>query len=160
MHASDPRQPEPKRSHLSSRNAGGRQGERPHQGRAGRRDIVRRTVVDVNERRIARGLLGVARDLVARVVERGLHLSDAAELLRSLRSQPAWNPAPPPIATVTLAEIYATQGHKARALAVLDTVLHNEPDHAIARQLRDKVAIRTRRRASAPARDRRRTTRR
>src|SRR4051812_39841923 len=104
-------------------------------------EIVRRTVVDVNERRMARGLLGVARDLVARVVERGLHLSDAAELLRSLRSQPAWNPAPPPIATVTLAEIYATQGHKARALAVLDTVLQNEPDHAIARQLRDKVAI-------------------
>jgi len=105
-------------------------------------EIVRRTVSDPIQRRLARGLLGVARDLVARVVERGLHLPNAAALIRDLR--PAAPPAPPrpPIATVTLAEIYAGQGHKARALGVLDQVLAREPDHAAARALRDRIAAR------------------
>ena len=49
-------------------------------------EIVRRTVDDPIERRIARGLLGVARDLVARVVERGLHLPEAAALIRGTRA--------------------------------------------------------------------------
>ena len=41
-------------------------------------EILRRSVSDPIERRMVRGLLGIARDLVARVVERGLHLPDAA----------------------------------------------------------------------------------
>src|SRR5690242_1459191 len=102
-------------------------------------EIVKRSVVDPIERRLARGLLGVARDLVARVVERGLHLPDAAALIRGLQ-QVTLTPVTPPIATVTLAEIYAGQGHRARALAVLDEVLANEPEHAAARAMRDKVA--------------------
>jgi hypothetical protein len=106
-------------------------------------EIVRRTVADPIERRIARGLLGVARDLVARIVERGLHLPDAAALIRSI-ARPSATPTKPPIATVTLAEIYAAQGHHARALAVLDEVLDKEDDHEAARALRDQIA------ASAP----------
>src|SRR5690349_1750627 len=85
-------------------------------------EIVRRTVSDPIERRSARGFLGVARDLVARVVERGLHLPEAAALIRGTE-RPAWIPVKPPIATVTLAGIYAEQGHRSRALGVLDEVL-------------------------------------
>ena len=102
-------------------------------------EIVKRTVADPIERRLARGLLGVARDLVARVVERGLHLPDAAALIRGLH-QVTLTPVTPPIATVTLAEIYAGQGHRARALTVLDEVLAKEPEHAAARALRERVA--------------------
>jgi hypothetical protein len=102
-------------------------------------EIVKRTIADPTERRLARGLLGAARDLVARVVERGLHLPDAAAIIRGL-SHVTLTPVTPPIATVTLAEIYAGQGHRRRALAVLDEVLANEPDHDAARVLRDKVA--------------------
>jgi hypothetical protein len=102
-------------------------------------EIVRRTIADPIERRIARGLLGVARDLVARVVERGLHLPEAAAMIRGTE-RPSWIPAKSPIATVTLAEIYAAQGHRARALSVLDEVLESEADHAAARDLRDEIA--------------------
>src|SRR5882762_11279415 len=102
-------------------------------------EIVRRTVSDPIERRIARGLLGVARDLVARIVERGLHLPDAAARIRG-SERPSWIPPKPPIATVTLAEIYAKQGHRGRALSVLDEVLEAEADHAAARTMRDAIA--------------------
>jgi hypothetical protein len=84
----------------------------------------------------ARGFFGRARDLLARVVEKGLHLPEAAEIIR------AAGPSPPPprtvtsaLPTVTLAEIYATQGHKARAVETLRKVLEAEPDHAAARGL-------------------------
>jgi len=103
-------------------------------------EILRRSVSDPIERRMVRGLLGIARDLVARVVERGLHLPDAAAVIRSVRAPASWSAPKPPIATVTLAEIYAAQGHRTRALSVLDEVLTNEEDHAAARQLRDRIA--------------------
>jgi hypothetical protein len=102
-------------------------------------EILRRSVSDPIERRLVRGLLGMARDLVARVVERGLHLPDAAAKIRSVRMRD-WATPKPPIATVTLAEIYAAQGHRSRALSVLDEVLTHEQDHAAARNLRDKIA--------------------
>ena len=69
----------------------------------------------------ARGLFGVARDLLARVVERGLHLPDAAERIRTLGlPPPPRRGAPAALPTVTLAEIYATQGHRDRAIETLD----------------------------------------
>jgi hypothetical protein len=40
---------------------------------------------------------------------------------------------------VTLAEIYVAQGHTDRALAVLAEVLANEPDHAAALALRERI---------------------
>jgi len=104
-------------------------------------EIIRRRVPDPIERRLARGLLGMARDLVARVVERGLHLPDAAARIRSTDFTDSWRPARGPIATVTLAEIYAAQGHKDRAIAALDEVLAREPDHLAARELRDRIAV-------------------
>ncbi len=89
---------------------------------------------------LARGLFGRARDLLARVIERGLHLPEAADLVRARPSSP-----PPPrtaasvVPTVTLAEIYAAQGHKERALDTLRRVLESEPDHAPARMLYEKL---------------------
>jgi hypothetical protein len=83
----------------------------------------------------ARGFFGVARDLLARVVEKGLHLPDAADRIRA-RTEP-----PPPartaaaLPTVTLAEIYATQGHRDRAVETLRRVIEREPEHAAARTL-------------------------
>jgi hypothetical protein len=85
-----------------------------------------------------RGWLGVARDLVARVVDKGLHLPEAAQLLRG--TAPARVPrAPAPLATVTLAEIYAAQGHMGRAQQVLDEVLARQPDHRDALALRQRL---------------------
>jgi hypothetical protein len=85
----------------------------------------------------ARGFFGKARDLLARVVEKGLHLPDAAERIRSIAPPPASPPARAAAAlpTVTLAEIYATQGHKDRAIETLRRVLEREPDHSAARSL-------------------------
>ncbi len=99
-------------------------------------EIVRRSEPDPGERKKARGWLGVARDLVAGVVESGLNLPDAAALIRGRAEIDAQGPSP--VATVTLAQIYAAQGHQARALAVLDEVLAKEPDHAAARALRER----------------------
>jgi hypothetical protein len=101
-------------------------------------EIVRRSISDEPERRRARGWLGVARDLLASVVEQGLHLPDAAALIRG--DVRVTDPVPArPVATVTLAEIYATQGHVSRALRILDEVLVKEPDHEAARALRDRL---------------------
>jgi hypothetical protein len=86
--------------------------------------------------RLARGFFGLARDLLARVVERGLHLPDAATRIRGASSPP---PAPrtveSAIPTVTLAEIYASQGHLSKAQDTLQRVLDADPEHAAARAM-------------------------
>ena len=99
-------------------------------------EILKRTATSDRDRARARGWLGRARDLLATVVEKGLHLPDAAAAIRS--GPKGWPPPPPPLPTVTLAEIYAAQGHLERAVAVLDEVLRREPDHEEARELRDR----------------------
>ena len=83
----------------------------------------------------ARGFFGRARDLLARVIERGLHLPEAAELIRTKPVSVPSRAAASAVPTVTLAEIYATQGHKERALETLRRVLEIEPEHAAARTL-------------------------
>lgn len=85
-----------------------------------------------------RGLFGRARDLLTRVIERGLHLPDAAERIRERLSLPTL-PQEPPLPTVTLAEIYAAQGHPQRAIDTLRDVLAREPDHASARRLYQRL---------------------
>ena len=92
--------------------------------------------------RKSRGFFGKARDLVARVVERGLHLPDAADRIRTLSLGAASTYGsrvprgePQAMPTVTLAEIYAAQGHRARAIETLRRVLEREPEHAAARML-------------------------
>jgi len=99
-------------------------------------EILKRTAGSDREKTKARGWLGRARDLIATVVEKGLHLPDAAAAIRT--GQKGWPPPPPPLPTVTLAEIYAAQGHLERAVAVLDDVLRREPDHQEARELRER----------------------
>lgn len=90
----------------------------------------------------SRGFFGLARDLLSRVVERGLHLPDAAERFRqALDDRPPQVPRPEAqaIPTVTLAEIYAAQGHNQRAIDTLKRVLEAEPDHGAARALLEKL---------------------
>jgi hypothetical protein len=101
-------------------------------------EIVRRTEFDAERRRLARGWFGVARDLVASLIEQGLHLPDAAKLIRgdtTFRTR-----VQAPIATVALAEIYAAQGHAERALRLLEQVLAKEPDHPAARRLHARLS--------------------
>lgn len=103
-------------------------------------EIVVHSVSDVQERAASRGLLGRARDLVARVMEKGLHMPEAANRLLTLAPPSSgWRKGPPPLATVALAEIYVAQGHQKRALDVLGVVLEREPEHTYARQFRDKL---------------------
>lgn len=107
-------------------------------------ELLLRSSADEASKRRARGLFGVARDLVARVVERGLHLPDAAERIRTMGlAPPPKRSAPAALPTVTLAEIYAAQGHRERAIDTLESVLARESDHAAARallaQLRDSA---------------------
>src|SRR5215212_232525 len=62
---------------------------------------------DESQLRKSRGFFGRARDLVARVVERGLHLPDAADRIRTIGGLTLTVPRTEPQAmpTVTLAEI-------------------------------------------------------
>jgi hypothetical protein len=90
----------------------------------------------------SRGFFGLARDLLSRVVERGLHLPDAADRLRAaLGTEFAQIPRPEPqaVPTVTLAEIYAAQGHRDRAIETLLRVLETEPEHGPARALLERL---------------------
>jgi hypothetical protein len=79
-----------------------------------------------------RGWFGRARDLLTSVIDRGLALPEPG---RTSQRRPS-PPAPPPLPTVTLAEIYAAQGHLERAITTLDEVLAREPSHSDARDLK------------------------
>ena len=105
-----------------------------------RDEIVRRSEPDLERQRRSRGWLGVARDLLASVVESGLNLPDAAAAIRGDGKGEHDFQGPPPVATVTLAEIYAAQGHYEQALRMLDEVIEREPEHATARTLRERIA--------------------
>jgi len=102
-------------------------------------EVLRLSTPSPEERRKVRGWLGVARDLLASAVERGLHLPDAAAMIRGdVRFEPL-RPPDAPVATVTLAEIYGAQGHFDRALEMLGAVLDKEPEHEAARRLRARI---------------------
>src|SRR5689334_10152212 len=64
-------------------------------------EILSRTAKSDRERAKTRGWLGRARDLIAGVVERGLHLPEVARVLRSAPSGGNWPPPPPPLPTIT-----------------------------------------------------------
>jgi hypothetical protein len=103
-------------------------------------ELLLRDAADEATKQRARGFFGRARDLLARVVERGLHLPDAAERIRSMGIPvPQKRAAPVALPTVTLAEIYVTQGYRDRAMETLGAVLTREPDHAAARLLLDRL---------------------
>lgn len=111
-------------------------------------EIIRLTSPSDGSSKNLRGWLGVARDLVANVVEAGLHLPDAAAVIRGEAWVDPKRVSRKPVATVTLAEIYSTQRHYDRALAMLAEVLKAEPDHEAARELRDELLKKT---GKAPA---------
>jgi hypothetical protein len=105
-------------------------------------EIVSASYNDEQERTIARGLLGRARDLVARVMEKGLHLPDAAQRIRTSTLGTAPEPVqestvPEPIPTVALAQVYARQGHRAQARRIIEEVLKADPANAAALTFRD-----------------------
>lgn len=103
-----------------------------------RDEIVRRSVSEERQAE-ARGLFGVARSMLASVVDRGLHLPDAARAIRGESSFEVPLASQTPVATVTLAEIYAAQGHKNRALRILEDVLKQEPGHEEALRVRAQL---------------------
>lgn len=102
-------------------------------------EVLRLATPNPVERKEIRGWLGVARDLLASAVERGLNLPDAAAMIRGDVRFVPMHPVQPPVATVTLAEIYGAQGHFDRALGMLDEVLDREADHEVARRLRTRL---------------------
>jgi hypothetical protein len=102
-------------------------------------EIVSRTASSERDKARSRGWFGRARNLLASVIERGLHLPDVVKALRNAPSSRPWPVAPPPLATMTLAEIYAGQGHIDKALHVLDEIITREPEHADARALRQRL---------------------
>jgi hypothetical protein len=101
-------------------------------------EILVRQNRDPETTRRMRGLLGRARDLLAKLVERGLNLPDAADKLRGEPPPPVKRTGPA-VPTVTLAEIYATQGHTKKAIETLNAVLDREPDHLAAKGLLTKL---------------------
>jgi hypothetical protein len=114
--------------------------ERPERmTRAELRDEILRLSAPRGQDDEARGLFGVARSMLANVVEAGLHMPDAAAVIRGESSFDVRVKTQPPVATVTLAEIYAAQGHRRRAVRMLDDVLAAEPDHEHARELRQRL---------------------
>jgi hypothetical protein len=100
-------------------------------------ELLLRSATDQATKQKSRGLFGRARDLLASVVERGLNLPDAADRIRAVGAElpPPRPRAPAALPTVTLAEIYAAQGHRDRAIETLERVLAREPDHAAAKAL-------------------------
>jgi len=92
-------------------------------------------IVAASAARSQKGWLGRARDLLTSVIDRGLVApTDGGRTTRRKSS------APPPLPTVTLAEIYAAQGHLERALTTLDEVIAREPEHGDAAKLRDRLS--------------------
>ncbi len=87
----------------------------------------------------SRGWFGRARDLLTSVIDRGLALPTSGQRRSGGRVAAA---APPPLPTVTLAEIYAAQGHLERAIGTLREVLARSPDHAEAKRLMDQFTAR------------------
>lgn len=126
--------------------------ERPERmTRAELRDEILRRSKTGSEQAEARGLFGVARSMLASVVESGLNLPDAAAVIRGAAPLGARPLQSTPVATVTLAEIYAAQGHKKRALFMLDEVLEQEPDHEVALRLRRDLGSNEPQAPAAPA---------
>ncbi|GEM_PF-1756269 len=103
------------------------------------RDAILQVTLSEDEQEEARGLFGVARSMLASVVETGLNMPDAAKMIRGENSVEVSNGNPSPVATVTLAEIYAAQGHRGRALRVLEEVLQDEPDHQEALRVKSQL---------------------
>jgi hypothetical protein len=96
--------------------------------------LLRAAVDDVTMER-TRGLFGRARDLLARLVERGLNKPYAADRIRAVGRPLARPSLPAALPTLTLAEIYVAQGYRERAMETLERVLAAEPEHIAARAL-------------------------
>jgi hypothetical protein len=99
-------------------------------------ELLLRSATDDATKDRSRGLFGRARDLLARLVERGLNKPEAADRIRSVGRPVVSRPsAPAALPTLTLAEIYVAQGYRERATETLERVLSAEPEHAAARAL-------------------------
>ncbi|RLB53740.1 MAG: hypothetical protein DRI90_20870, partial [Deltaproteobacteria bacterium] len=81
-------------------------------------EITKRAVSDEQPSGGMLGFLGAAGELVAGMVDRQLHMPEAAKLIREMAKPRRRSQPPPPLPTVTLAEIYAAQGYLEKALTV------------------------------------------
>jgi len=142
------------------------------QGIEGARKLTRLELVDelVRLGGGSRGLLGKARDLLRDAVEVGLsrvlaaatQAGPAEDDTPPSHREPAVAPAPTPveqaeaaqteepIATVTLAKVFLSQGHAGRAREIVDSILRREPDHRAALELRAELETREERARSVP----------
>lgn len=145
------------------------------QGIEGARKLTRLELVDelVRLGGGSRGLLGKARDLLRDAVEVGLSrvLAAAAQSVdvdkpeeEAPSSEPVAREAPAPtpveqagaaqteepIATVTLAKVFLSQGHAGRAREIVDAILRREPYHRAALELRAELETREERARSVP----------
>jgi hypothetical protein len=98
-------------------------------------ELLLRSAVDDATKERARGLFGRARDLLARLVERGLNRPETADRIRAVGRAVGRVSAPAALPTLTLAEIYVAQGYRERAIETLERVISAEPEHATARAL-------------------------
>lgn len=98
-------------------------------------ELLQKEPADRLAREEARGLFGRARDLLARLVERGLNRPDAAALIRSVGRASVSPASMAALPTLTLAQIYVAQGYRDRAIETLERVLSAEPDHDAARRM-------------------------
>ena len=83
----------------------------------------------------SRTFFGVAKNLLVRLVERGLNMPDAGRAESRPRAESKTSALP----TVTLAEIYLAQGHRERALETLRAVRVRAPADEQARSLYDRL---------------------
>ncbi|MBL8715703.1 MAG: hypothetical protein JNL79_06890 [Myxococcales bacterium] len=150
------------------------------QGIEGARKLTRLELVDelVRLGGGSRGLLGKARDLLRDAVEVGLSRVLAAATQAGpadddpppSHGEPAVAAAPTaaataaptpveqaeaaqteePIATVTLAKVFLSQGHAGRAREIVDSILRREPDHRAALEFRAELETRDERARSVP----------
>jgi hypothetical protein len=87
------------------------------------------------------GWFAVARHLVESVVQQGLNLPSAAKVLRAVGGR-MWSGSArqrPPLPTVTLAQIYLSQGHTEKARVTLTQVLARQPENHKAQRLLEEL---------------------
>lgn len=82
------------------------------------------------------GFLASAQGLLNRVIERGLHLPQAAE---EDEDDPSSDDEEIPVPTLFLANLYANQGLRTKALETVRAVLAVSPDNLAAQQLAERL---------------------
>ncbi len=100
-------------------------------------ELLRHAASTADDR--SKGFFGQARELLASVVGRGLHLMQATESDRPSAAPPSRGPKADAVPTITLAKIYVGQGLTSQALGVLHAILESDPTRSDARSLLEQL---------------------